>query len=124
MGAPSSSPARETKPVCDRAFEWLPRPLERLILRLPTMTESQILIRYVSEVAYRWTLSLFSRPHSSECGINQHLLIIDALESGDTNEVISLMHGHLDSVAGRALVAQTPQRSRDLLEVLASHIRD
>lgn len=88
------------------------------------MTESPILIRYVSEVAYRWTLSLFSRPHSSECGINEHLLIIDALESGDTNEVISLMHGHLDSVASRALVAQTPQRSRDLLEVLASYIRD
>ena len=41
---------------------------------LANMTNSPILVRYVSEVAYRCclTLSLYSRPHSSECAINEH----------------------------------------------------
>ena len=51
---------------------------------LASMTNSPILIRYVSEVAYRCclTLSLYSRPHSSECAINEHRAIIDALVEG------------------------------------------
>ena len=45
---------------------------------LASMTNSPILVRYVSEVAYRCclTLSLYSRPHSSECAINEHRAII------------------------------------------------
>ena len=31
------------------------------------------------------------------------------------------MHHHLDSVANRALVAPTPQRGRDLLDILAPY---
>jgi DNA-binding GntR family transcriptional regulator len=63
---------------------------------LANMTNSPILVRYVSEVAYRCclTLSLYS---------------------------LSLMHSHLDSVASRALVAPAPQRGRDLLDILAPY---
>jgi DNA-binding GntR family transcriptional regulator len=90
---------------------------------LAEMTESPILIRYVSELAYRCCLilSLYSRPHSSECGVNEHRLLIDALESGDTAKVISLMHHHLDSVAERALVAQAKPRGRDIMAILAPY---
>ena len=90
---------------------------------LATMTESAIMIRYVSEIAYRCclTLSLFSRPHSSECAINEHRLLIDALESGDAEKVMSLMHHHLDSVAERALVAQAKPRGRDIMDILAPY---
>ena len=90
---------------------------------LATMTNSPILVRYVSEIAYRCclTLSLYSRPHSTECGISEHLAIIDALERGDASAAMSLMHSHLDSVANRALVASPPLRGRDLLEVLAPY---
>jgi DNA-binding GntR family transcriptional regulator len=90
---------------------------------LAHMTNSPILIRYVSEIAYRCclTLSLFSRPHSSECAINEHRAIIAALVRGDEERVMSLMHSHLDSVAGRALVAPVPQRGRDLLDILAPY---
>jgi len=51
---------------------------------LANMTNSPILVRYVSEVAYRCclTLSLYSRPHSSECAINEHRAIIAALVKG------------------------------------------
>ncbi|MDB5656033.1 MAG: GntR family transcriptional regulator [Tardiphaga sp.] len=90
---------------------------------LATMTNSPVLVRYVSETAYRCclTLSLYSRPHSAECGVNEHIAIIDALERGDATAAMSLMHSHLDQVATRALVTPTPARGRDLLEVLAPY---
>ena len=90
---------------------------------LAEMTESPILVRYVGELAYRCCLilSLYSRPHSSECGINEHRLLIDALASGDTGKVTSLMHHHLDSVAERALVAEAKPRGRDIMAILAPY---
>ena len=90
------------------------------------MTNSPILVRYVSEVAYRCclTLSLYSRPHSSECAINEHRAIIAALVKGDEAKVMGLMHSHLDSVANRALVAPAPQRGRDLLDILAPYAEE
>ena len=93
---------------------------------LASMTNSPILIRYVSEVAYRCclTLSLYSRPHSSECAINEHRAIIDALAQGKADKVMELMHHHLDSVASRALVAPAKPRERDLLEILAPYAAD
>ncbi|WP_454626034.1 GntR family transcriptional regulator [Bradyrhizobium cenepequi] len=93
---------------------------------LAHMTNSPILIRYVSEIAYRCclTLSLFSRPHSSECAISEHRAIIAALVRGDEEKVMSLMHSHLDSVAGRALVAPVPRRGRDLLDILAPYAEE
>ena len=90
------------------------------------MTNSPILVRYVSEVAYRCclTLSLYSRPHSSECAITEHRAIIAALVKGDDAKVMGLMHSHLDSVATRALVAPAPQRGRDLLDILAPYAEE
>lgn len=90
---------------------------------LATMTDSPILIRYVSEVSYRCCLilSLFSRPHSSECAINEHRLLIDALVSGNAEEVMRLMHHHLVSVAERALVEQGKPRGRDIMDILAPY---
>ena len=92
-------------------------------IQLAQMTNSPILVRYVSEVAYRCclTLSLYSRPHSTECAINEHRAIIAALARGDEAKVMDLMHHHLDSVANRALVAPAPQRGRDLLDILAPY---
>lgn len=90
---------------------------------LATMTESPILIRYVSEIAYRCclTLSLFSRPHSSECGVSEHRGVIAALASGDAEVAIGLMHEHLESVASRALVAPGKPRGRDIMDILAPY---
>ncbi|MES2027895.1 MAG: GntR family transcriptional regulator [Pseudomonadota bacterium] len=95
-------------------------------IMLASMTNSPVLVRYVSEIAYRCclTLSLFSRPHSSECGISEHIAIIEALQDGDANKAMSLMHSHLDSVANRALVEPTPARGRDLLDVLAPYAEE
>jgi DNA-binding GntR family transcriptional regulator len=90
---------------------------------LTRMTGSPILIRYISEIAYRCclTLSLYSRPHSSECAVKEHHAIIEALANGNADKVMALMQHHLDSVAGRALVAPGKPRGRDLLEILAPY---
>jgi DNA-binding GntR family transcriptional regulator len=90
---------------------------------LAEMTNSSVLIRYVSEIAYRCclTLSLYSRPHSSECAISEHRSIIHALAEGDTDVVTRLMHHHLDSVASRALVAPSKPRGRDIMDILAPY---
>lgn len=90
---------------------------------LARMTNSPILIRYVSEIAYRCclTLSLYSRPHSSECAITEHRALIDALAGGHSERVMDLMHDHLDSVAKRALVAPPAPRGRDLMDILAPY---
>lgn len=37
---------------------------------------------------------------------------------------MGLMHTHLDSVANRALVTPSPQRGRDLLDILAPYADD
>src|SRR3977135_199235 len=61
---------------------------------LASMSNTTLLVRYVTEVAYRCclTLSLYSRPHSSECAINEHRAIIAALVKGDEDKVMGLMH--------------------------------
>lgn len=90
---------------------------------LAEMTESPILIRYVSEISYRCCLilSLFSRPHSSDCAISEHRALIDALAAGKAEDVMALMHHHLEAVADRALVASAKPRGRDIMDILAPY---
>lgn len=90
---------------------------------LAAMTESPIMIRYVSEIAYRCclTLSQLSRPHSSDCGINEHRMLVDALEAGDAAAVEHLMEQHLHAVAERALVMERPRQGRDFMEIMAPY---
>lgn len=93
---------------------------------LARMTNSPILVRYVSEVAYRCclTLSLFSRPHSSDCAITEHRELVAALAAGNPEAAASLMHHHLDEVANRALVGPSKPRGRELMDILAPYAAD
>jgi DNA-binding GntR family transcriptional regulator len=90
---------------------------------LASMTGRPVLIRYVSELSYRCclTISLYGRPHSSECAVKEHRVIIDALAAGHADKAADLMHHHLEAVAERALVAPGKTRSQDLLEILAPY---
>ena len=92
-------------------------------IRLAEMTGSPILIRYVSEISYRCglTLSLFGRPHSSDCAVNEHLEIVAALSRGDPEAASALMDHHLEAVAGRALVNEAAAKPRDVMDLLAPY---
>lgn len=82
--------------------------------------------RYVSENASRCglTLALYSRPHSSECAVNEHRAIVVALAKGDTANATRLMNDHLEAVAGRALIVPKPEGDRDLKSILGRYGAD
>ncbi|MDX8466518.1 GntR family transcriptional regulator [Mesorhizobium sp. VK23B] len=90
---------------------------------LASMTANELLIRYVQEVASRCSLilALYGRPHSSECAVNEHQAIIDALLRGDEATAVKLMDEHLMAVATRGLLDLKPARERDLKELLAGY---
>jgi DNA-binding GntR family transcriptional regulator len=95
---------------------------------LARLTGSPVLLRYVEEVAYRCglTLALYSRPHSADCGIQEHRQILDALSAGDEASARELMRSHLAAVADRALIKQHetgPFVYLDALEPYAKPVR-
>jgi DNA-binding GntR family transcriptional regulator len=93
---------------------------------LAEMTGNPTLARYVSEVASRCglILALYSRPHSSECAVNEHRTIIAALVAGDAGRAAKLMDEHLDAVANRALIVANPHDERDLKDVLSAYSQE
>ncbi|KQO72718.1 GntR family transcriptional regulator [Methylobacterium sp. Leaf89] len=93
-------------------------------LLLAQMTGSPVLERYVAELGYRCALvlSLYSRPHSAECGVAEHRALAAALIGGDPARAVALMDHHLDAVAERARIVAAPPRERDLGRLLAPYI--
>ena len=96
---------------------------------MAALTESPVLIRYVNEIGYRcgFTLSQFSRPHSTHCGIQEHRDIVAALKSGDVEAAKSVARHHLDLVASRAQFNGAGFNSfshLDALEPYASTLRN
>jgi DNA-binding GntR family transcriptional regulator len=102
---------------------------ESLSIRLATefhivlaeMTGSPVMKRYVSELASRCglILSIYSRPHSSECAVSEHRSIIKALQDKDVARATRIMTEHLKAVVDRALIAEKPKQARDIRAVLS-----
>lgn len=92
-------------------------------LLLAQFTGNELLIRFVSEVVSRGSLilALYGRPHSSECAVNEHSLLIDALERGEIKEAIRLMDEHLVAVATRGLLDTDLKRERSLQDILSAY---
>lgn len=93
------------------------------------LTGSPVLVRYVNEIAYRCglTLSQFSRPHSTACGIQEHRDILAVLQSGDVARARQIARDHLESVSSRAQFKGEeagPFSYLDALEPYASQVRD
>ena len=91
---------------------------------LAEFTGNALLTRYVSEVVSRSSLilALYSRPHSSECGSNEHEDIIEALARGDAATARHLMDHHLGAVQERALLPKDQASERTLKDVLAAYV--
>lgn len=90
-------------------------------LLLAKLTRNQMLIRYVSEVVLRCSLilAMYGRPHSADCGANEHAGLIAALIDGDSKRAVKLMDDHLKQVASRALLEM--KKDRDIREVLVAY---
>lgn len=95
-------------------------------LVLARMTRNQLLIRYVTEVVSRCSLilAMYGRPHSADCGVDEHREIIQMLARGDAAQASDLMDGHLAAVAGRAMLDARPEQDiRVLLAPYAARIK-
>ena len=93
---------------------------------LAEMTGSPVLTRYLGELASRCglILSLYSRPHSSECAVSEHRSIIEALKSKNVERAVALMSEHLEAVVSRALIREHRVRDHDIRTILSSYAED
>ena len=89
---------------------------------LAEMTGSPILIRYMRELTSRCCLilALYSRPHSSECGVNEHRNLVDLLEAGDP-ACVEIMRSHITAVIDRALIQPKKRSPGSISEILAGY---
>lgn len=89
-------------------------------VRLAEMTGSAPLARYVGEIAWRCglILTLYARPHSSECAVSEHRELIAAIDKGDSARAVAIMMAHLGGVASRAAIepAEAPLDLGDVLK--------
>jgi DNA-binding GntR family transcriptional regulator len=94
-------------------------------IKLAEMSGNRLLQRYLSEVVSRCSLilALYGRPHSSECAVNEHREIIDALRHGDAAAATALMDHHVGSVEQRALIGERDSEL-DLGVVLSRYATD
>ncbi|MGY9046797.1 MAG: GntR family transcriptional regulator [Rhodobacterales bacterium] len=86
---------------------------------LAELTGNEVLARYVREVVLRCSLilSMYARRHSSDCAVDEHSQIIEAIRSGDHARAIDIMGHHLGAVADRAELAPRA----DSLQSILSH---
>jgi len=87
---------------------------------LASLSGNGVLARYVDEMVSRCSLilALYSRPHSSDCSINEHQQIIDALRAGNSQAAIDAMDHHLKAVTDRALLSSASDKHRDIRSIL------
>jgi DNA-binding GntR family transcriptional regulator len=90
---------------------------------LAALTGNALLARYVAEVVSRSSLilALYSRPHSAECGANEHADIIEAMAAGEVARARRLMDHHLGAVQDRALLPGSGAPAPGLKDVLARY---
>ncbi|NIX78324.1 GntR family transcriptional regulator [Microvirga terricola] len=87
---------------------------------LAELSGNSVLTRYVDELVSRCSLilALYSRPHSSECSVNEHQQIISALRARDASLAIKTMDHHLHAITERALLFSGEDRHRDIRSIL------
>ncbi|TPL09664.1 GntR family transcriptional regulator [Mesorhizobium sp. B2-4-10] len=91
---------------------------------LASLTGNELLLRYVTELVSRSSLilSLYGRPHSSDCAVSEHHEIIAALAAADRNKAAALMDHHIDAITTRALLKAKPEN--DFPDLLAAYARE
>ena len=92
---------------------------------LAELTENRILAGYVSELVTRCSLilAMYSRSHSSDCAVDEHRNIIQAVRDKDIKAALSIMDHHLGAVQGRADLSGD-QKEDNLQSVLARYAED
>ncbi|ACM28590.1 GntR family transcriptional regulator [Agrobacterium sp. B133/95] len=89
---------------------------------LAELTDSKLLIDFISRVVSRSSLILarFGRPHSAECGIDEHIQLIEALKQLNRARATEIMDHHLHAVEDRARVDEDD--APDVGEILSRYL--
>jgi DNA-binding GntR family transcriptional regulator len=92
-------------------------------VKLAELHGSSFLLRYTRELTSRCCLilALYSRPISAECGVAEHLEIIDHLAAGAADKAVAVMTSHLGAVVERALIKPQAKTSESISEILARY---
>lgn len=90
---------------------------------LAELTGSKLLIEFIIQVVSRSSLILarFGRHHSAECGIDEHIQLIEALKNLDVEAATRIMDHHLHAVEDRAK-ADDDDAGPDISEILSRYI--
>lgn len=90
---------------------------------LAEFTESPVLIKHMRELTSRCCLilALYSRPHSSECGVSEHKELIEFLIKGDGEAAAHAMRLHLGGVVKRALINPPKRDDRSIGDILGDY---
>jgi len=93
-------------------------------LLLANLSGNRILERYVSELVMRCSLilAMYGRTHSSECAVEEHRQIIQAIRDKDAVRAEQIMEHHLGAVQARADLTETG--SDTLQAVLARYAQE
>lgn len=92
-------------------------------LLLAQLSGNKILERYVSDLVMRCSLilAMYGRTHSSECAVDEHRQLIQAIRDKDVERAVQIMDHHLGAVQDRAELTES---SDDTLQsVLARYAR-
>ena len=92
-------------------------------IMLAEFTGSDVLLKHMRELTSRCCLILavFSRPHSSECGVTEHKELVELLIAGDEKGAMRAMRKHLGDVADRALITPPKKDDRPIADILGDY---
>jgi DNA-binding GntR family transcriptional regulator len=92
-------------------------------LILAEFTGNELLRRYIGEVVSRCSLilALYGRVHSSDCAVEEHTQLIEALLAGEVRPARRLMEAHLQAIQDRAVLSPPNASARGLRDVLGAY---
>lgn len=92
---------------------------------LVRMTESKILVRYLDPLLSQSSLVLYlyGRPRWTKCNADEHLEIVNALETGQEAKASKLMRHHLEAMFQRAFSDTAQDETTSLIDVLERYAK-
>lgn len=92
-------------------------------LKLAHMSGNQTLAQYIDELVSRCSLiiSLYGRPHVTECAVSEHRMILEALKRGDKAAALKFMDDHLVALQDCVADDHTPPTKLPLQQVISRY---
>lgn len=90
---------------------------ESFHIKIGHLSGNQVLAKYIDEVVSRCSLilSLYGRPHATDCSVSEHRMVLDALKTRNEAQVLKIMDSHLAALQDRA-TTDNPSPSKPGLE--------